>query len=324
MTDFFCPLPWKGIFVHTNKTGVCCVSSKMFHNVSPDDFLNSDYLKDLREKFLRGEIDDTCRFCVSSELNGLQSIRQHAIKIYGRDTTPRLEYIEMRASNLCNFACQMCNRDNSSLISGEVENISEENWQQVLKNTKDLNTVVLTGGEPLLIKRYYELLDYLIEHNKQDDITLRIYTNCSVYNPSFIDKLSAFKKCHLNMSIDGIEHTAEMQRTNTVWKTVDENIRKFCDLPINLKFHSTLTNINILDIDRLIEYFIEIKSIRPDINFAAHSIGRPQHLLISNLDPRLKDIAITKLDRAISMMSDECFDQFRTQLENNRKIIQNL
>lgn len=320
MTDFFCPLPWKGIFVHTNKTAVCCVSSKMFYDVSPDEFLNSDYLKQLREKFLRGEIDDTCSFCVHAEKHGLQSIRQHVIKHLGTDTTPQLEYIEMRASNLCNYSCQMCNRDNSSLINGEVENISQENWQQILDNSKRLSNVILTGGEPFLIKRYYELLDYLLEHDKSD-ITLRVYTNCSVYNPIFVQKLLAFKECHLNMSIDGIERTAEIQRTGTDWKTVDTNIRKFLELPINLKFHTTLTNLNILDIDRLVKYFVDVSAVR-DVKFVAHSVGRPQHLVISNLQPRLKDIAIRSIDKAVDMMVEPKFHQLKNELLKNRQIIQ--
>lgn len=320
MSDFFCPLPWKGIFVHTNKTQVCCAASKSFYNMSPNEFLNSDYLKELREKFLRGEIDDTCSYCVHSEKNGLQSIRQHAIKLLGTDTTPQLEYIEMRASNLCNFSCEMCNSENSSLIGGEVENISQDDWQQILDNSKHLSNVILTGGEPFLIKRYYELLDYLLENNKAD-IAVRVYTNCSVYNPTFIKKLVSFKECQLNMSIDGIERTAELQRTGTNWKVVDSNIRKFMKLPINLKFHTTLTNLNILDIDRLVKYFIEVSRDR-EVSFTAHSIVNPHHMVISNLQPRLKDIATRSIDRAVDLMVDSKFDQLKNELLKNRQIIQ--
>lgn len=322
MTDFFCPLPWKGIFVHTDKTQVCCASSKSFYGVSPDEFLNSDYIKQLREKFLRGEIDDTCSFCVHAEKHGLQSIRQHVLRLLGTDTTPQLEYIEMRASNLCNFSCEMCNGENSSLISGEVVNISQENWQQILDKYKTLTRVNLTGGEPFLIKRYYELLDFLLE-NDRSDVIISVYTNCSVYNPIFVKKLISFKKCYLNMSIDGIERTAELQRAGTNWKVVDSNIRKFIELPVQLKFHTTITNLNILDIDRLVKYFIDI-SENKDISFVAHSVGRPFAMTISNMQPRLKHIAIRSIDKAVDLMTDSKFDQLKNELLKNRQIITDL
>jgi sulfatase maturation enzyme AslB (radical SAM superfamily) len=318
LADFFCPLPFKGLFVHTDKVAVCCASVKPIKNITPNDFLNSDYLKNLREKFLAGEIDESCSFCVQAEAKGLQSIRQHTLKSLGYDTTPKVEYMELRASNLCNFSCKMCNGSNSSSISGVVENMTDESWQQVLSNTKDLKSVSLTGGEPFLIKQYHELLDHLIATGKED-INMRIYTNCSVYNKKFLDKLEHFKSCELHMSIDGVGKTAELQRAGSDWTVVDENVRRFMDLKIGLAFHTTFTKMNLLSVDKLAAYFVEMQQKRPDLKFIAHTIFTPSDLTVEQTPESYRQFVIASIDRAIDILQDDAFSQLRNELTNNKR-----
>lgn len=317
MADFFCPLPFKGLFVHTNKIAPCCASTRPVRDVTPIEFLNSDYLKNLRQKFIDGEIDESCSFCVNAEAKGLQSIRQHALTVNSLDTSVKLEYMELRASNLCNFSCKMCNSMNSSAIAGFVENMSDENWQQVLNNTADLKSVSLTGGEPFLIKQYHELLDHLLATGKED-VKMRIYTNCSVYNKKFIDNLSRFKNCELHLSIDGVGKTAETQRVGTDWKVVDENVRRLVELPIGVAFHTTITRLNLLGIDKLAAYFMEMIAIRPDLRFVAHTIFTPSDLIVEQTPESYKGFVVASIDRALDTLQGDCFEQLRNELSNNR------
>ena len=66
-----------------------------------------------------------------------------------------------------------------------------------------------------MIKECYEILDFIIEQNLTDTVTLELYTNCSVYNLEFINRMLKFKKVNFVMSIDGTEKTAEYQRHGT-------------------------------------------------------------------------------------------------------------
>lgn len=313
MSDFFCPLPWKGIFVHTNRVSVCCASSTTFENTTPDKFLNSPYIEQLRNNFLNNRADSTCSFCIGAESRGQQSIRQHVVKLFNRDTVPELRYAEVRASNLCNYKCIMCNGENSSLISNSVVEMSDESWSQFLSYSTSLNYITLTGGEPFLIKKYYQLLDHLIENDRTDTV-ISIYTNCSVYNPVFIDKLLKFKTCNLNLSIDGIGRTAELQRSGCDWYTVDKNIRQIIQLPLNVKLHTTFTNVNILDVDSLIKYFNDILTYRNDLGFVAHSVGKPFELTIQRMQTQFIPTAIDSIDEALSIMHSNKYDQFRNEL----------
>jgi sulfatase maturation enzyme AslB (radical SAM superfamily) len=293
--------------------------------MSPSEFLKSDYLADLRTKFLNEEFDETCISCKKQEDAGLQSIRQHMIKDYGETVTPVLDYMELRASNLCNFQCKMCNGDNSSLISGKVITISDSDWNEILKISENLKFLTLTGGEPMLIKHYYQLLDYLIEKNKTD-MELRIYTNASVYNPIFVEKMLKFDTM-LNLSIDGINNTAEDQRLGTDWNVVKENIYKFLKLPVKIKFHSTFTTISIKDIYSLAKFFVEVADINSECRFAAHTANGPRHLSIHNINKlnfSKQDIISTQksLDSALDILIDNRFDQLRQQLISYKAILE--
>lgn len=289
--------------------------------MSPNEFLKSDYLENLKTKFLNNEFDETCNGCKRLEDAGLQSIRQHMIAMYGEDITPKIDYMELRTSNLCNFQCRMCNADNSSLIAGEVRNITENDWGEILALSENLKYLTLTGGEPLLIKHYYQLLDHLIEKNRTD-IELRIYTNASVFNPVFIEKMLKFNTT-IYLSIDGVGETASTQRIGTDWNVVNENIQKFLALPVKVKFHSTFTVLSIVDVHSLAEYFATIAKTNTHCGFSAHTAILPKELTIYGIDPSKAVVAGESIDKALLILTDHRFGQLRRQLLSYKTIIDN-
>jgi sulfatase maturation enzyme AslB (radical SAM superfamily) len=214
----------------------------------------------------------------------------------------------------------MCNGDSSSLISGVVNTVSESDWDEILTLAENLKYLTLTGGEPMLIKHYYQLLDHLIAKGKEG-IDLRVYTNGSVYNPIFVEKLLKFKTT-LNLSIDGVGRTAELQRKGTDWNTVKANVDKFLQLPVNIKFHITLTNISIIDVHSLAEYFASIVAQYPDCRFVAHTANAPSHLAIYNLAAPLCKTALHSISQALNVLTNPQFAQLREQLEAHRSLME--
>jgi len=318
MRKFFCPAPWRSIYYHVDKAAVCCVSDKKF-SMTPMQFVNSDYLKELRQKFLNEEFDDTCITCKRLEDAGLQSVRQHMVGLYGENITPTIDYMELRTSNLCNFQCKMCNAESSSLIANEVFNITDENFNEILLIAQNLKTLVLTGGEPMLIKHYYELLDHLAMLGKPD-LNLRIYTNASVYNPIFIEKILKFNT-RLHLSIDAVGDTAVAQRTGTNWTVVNENVNKFLELPIRIQFHTTLTTISLSDIHSLAKYFFDIATKKPSCTFNIHTARRPAHLSVFNIKEDEIPKTVESIDAALEILTLPNFNQFRNQLISCRRAI---
>lgn len=317
MNDFFCPAPWRSIFFHIDKSAVCCVSKQQF-DMSPVEFLKSDYLKNLKQKFLNGEYDPaTCNVCKNLESKGLQSIRQHQLARYGDSTEENIDYMELRASNLCNFQCKMCNASNSSLIAGEVRSISDDNWNEVLDLSLNLKHLVLTGGEPMLIKHYYELLDHISDNR---ELSLSVYTNASVYNPVFVEKMLRFNTT-LNLSIDGVGETAENQRVGTDWKVVNENITKFLALPIKIKFHITLTTISLIDIYSLSKYLVKALETNPDCSFTIHTVLFPANLSIMNLPKDKIPDVLANIKQSLKILKAPRFYQVVTQLNSYQKML---
>jgi organic radical activating enzyme len=335
----FCPAPWVGMYYHSNAASPCCTMDTFA--ISPNDYLKSNWLKTLKEEFLKGDKPSRCNSCWVKEQQGLKSIRNHMVKSFKFNdalTAETTKHLELRESNLCNFACRMCNPTDSVKLEREIEdhpelsnfyrpnlntNMSEDNWKEILDVSLGLRSLYLTGGEPMLMKRYYDLLDHLIENGRNEDIDLRIYTNCSVYNPVFIEKLSKFKYVTLKLSIDAVGKVAEYQRYGTDWGTVKSNIFKFLELPVKIGIHSTITAYSILDMSSLADFFNEVNNYGNSkatlTKFNAHVARIPASLDYANLNIELRAKAISEIDVAVEKLSDDFFSIYVKELLALRK-----
>jgi sulfatase maturation enzyme AslB (radical SAM superfamily) len=295
------------MFYHIDSASVCCVNQRRV-KVSPDEFRNTDYVKNLQKQFEANIKPDSCISCWKAEEDGLQSIRQHMLKSK-HELNNGYKHMELRASNLCNFHCIMCNAEDSSEIAKKVYSISDENWNQILEIAKGLKTLILTGGEPMLIKRYYELLDYLPEN-----IRLIIYTNCSVFNPVFVEKMLKLKNVKLQLSLDGVKETAEFQRAGSNWNSVRKNAELFCSLPIEVSIHTTFTRFNLKDIVRFVAFLKELHNMNEKITFNAHTIMWPENMRVEHVPAEELSETINQLSIAIQQTEHSSFSSLRREL----------
>jgi MoaA/NifB/PqqE/SkfB family radical SAM enzyme len=156
------------------------------------------------------------------------------------------------------------------------------------------------------MKQYYELMDKLIDNGKAEDVALHIYTNCSVYNPKFVEKIKKFKNVKLNFSIDAVGKVAEYQRKGTDWETVKSNAHKLAEIEnVQPSIHSTITAYAILDIDSLIDFYIEMKEKFASMRFQMHLANNPLGMGPSCLDERLRKIAIEKIEKSLPKLNDD-------------------
>ena len=345
MSNNFCPIPWIGMFYIVDSAGVCCVDS-VTTKTSPQNFKNTEHVKQLKKEFLAGVKPKSCNSCWQAEDAGMQSIRKHLttrfidymdISQFDEDTDIGVKHLEIRASNLCNFKCRMCNSNNSIEIDREVNQnpilqrhfkttshidneISDSDWEEIKQISMGLESLILTGGEPLLIKKYYDLMDHLIENKKIQDILLMIYTNCSVYNPKFVEKMLKFKRVGLNLSIDAVGKVAEYQRHGTIWPVVKENIFKFIELPtVFATIHSTITAYTILDFSNLADLYLEIFNVSDKVNFKAHTINRSSPLAIKSLIGSHRDRALEQIELSLNKLQDSKFKAIRVELKSIQK-----
>jgi len=340
--DNFCPAPWMSLFYHVNEASVCCIQRDTFE-MSPDEFRNSDYIKNLKKQFLANEKPTGCNGCWKREEQDLISIRSHyknnfpqyTREFFDENTQLPVLQMELRASNLCNFQCRMCHPKSSVELAREIEGSEElqkhfklrsskvietssKNWDQIFDISLNTTRLFLTGGEPLLIKQYYDLLDHLILNDRCNTTVLDIYTNCSVYNKKFVDRITKFKKVRLNLSIDAVTKVAEYQRFGTNWDTVCKNAFKFNAIPnIMPLIQTTITAYNILDLSLLADFYLQMLEKNNKLKFMVHVAQGPKGMNYMNLPEPLKIRAIEQIDLTLKKLTGETtFTIIRKEFES--------
>jgi sulfatase maturation enzyme AslB (radical SAM superfamily) len=342
----FCIAPWISIFYQNDKAGVCCVSKDSLP-MSPDEFRSSDYIKQIRKDFLDGKKPDNCKNCWIVESRGQKSTRSYFTnrKTWGdildikfdENTELDVMKIETRASNLCNFKCRMCNPDSSVEIQRELDKFKElrpffltkkdtvsneicdEHWSQLLKMMNTTRQLILTGGEPMLIKRYYDLLDYLVESGLSKTLNVHVNTNSSVYNPKFIDRFQSFESFSLHASIDAVGRTAEYQRHGTIWEKVRSNVLEFAAIP-NIEFyiHTAHSAYTILDVEALTDFYYQVYAINPNTIYTIHNVVNPAPLNYLNLNNDLRQIAIKQITSSLKKLNlaEGKFNRVKPELQS--------
>ncbi len=210
---------------------------------------------------------------------------EHDIKTYKKNAYKShfsIQYLELQLSNLCNLKCRMCWSGNSSKIEEEYKELLKKNpnnkftivnfldrakkptwhetneaWETIYKCASKLRELSLTGGEPLLMKQNWELLDYLKAKGYSKNIKLQISTNCTIPPKRLIENLEAFSSCYIIFSIDGYQEVQEYIRYPSKWKTIEKNIIKILknrSKNTHCSFNIVIQAYNILNLTALLKW----------------------------------------------------------------------
>ena len=164
---------------------------------------------------------------------------------------------QIMTGSLCNLACKMCSPPYSTSFVKFFKKAGITNFNQIkfnkdrthsasTRDTKsfDLDTVhantglselfkdyyhlirvlFLTGGEPTLLPELKLFLDSLVAVGANKDIFAYISTTCTNINRDLLTTLSQFKKIGINMSLDGMDEIAYIQRTPSNWSQIEKNV----------------------------------------------------------------------------------------------------
>jgi sulfatase maturation enzyme AslB (radical SAM superfamily) len=151
-----------------------------------------------------------------------------------------LQTIDVRWTNLCNFACVYCSEQFSSKWANEL-NIKIETpadkqlsdfREYIYRHAKQLKHVYLAGGEPLLMKENLELLQEL-----NPDVNLRINTNLSKVDTGVFDAVCRFKNVHWTVSVETTEDEFEYIRFGGRWQDFLDNLNTIRKLDHKISFN---------------------------------------------------------------------------------------
>jgi sulfatase maturation enzyme AslB (radical SAM superfamily) len=193
------------------------------------------------------------------------------------------------------------------------ENIEELKW---FIDNYPIEQICFTGGEPMLMKPYYQLMDHIIEKGMSDKITLDLFTNCSVYNPLFVDRILQFKRVLFCMSIDGVGKTAEYQRHGTKWNTVEKNVLRYTKMPMDIIYNTSISPYVLLDVSSLANFLMKLYELNDAINSRCYAVVSPQALHFENMNADLRKIAYEQIDKAVEILTPSNFDIFKKELLN--------
>ena len=296
----FCPVPWTGIMYNFDGTVKNCIrSAEPIGNIRDNDIeqiLNQDY--QIKADMQAGQKPVRCNPCheleqdknnfniISDRVFYLKELRDVDHTLY--DTMNfALHTVDIRWSNLCNFACVYCNPEFSSKWASErgitmltpVDQQVEKFKQYIFKYAPQLKHVYLAGGEPLLMKENLEFLELLKKVNP--DVNLRINTNLSKVDTRIFELICKFKNVHWIVSVESTEQEFEYIRYGSVWQDFVDNLQIVKLLGHKISFnmlHFLLNHYSIFDcVDYLSSQGFHNNS------FVIGALTGPAHLNIRHL-----------------------------------------
>ncbi len=246
------------------------------------------------------------------------------------DFDERIMQIQLKSFGIeCNLDCHMCNHDSSSMridmmnkhnvysekMFGSMEktqrkiklvedNLNKIDKKSVVEQIKELvpylNSIKIIGGEPLIMKKYFDFLSEILKTGHAEHITVKFQTNLTKLgegNHKFINFVPHFKQTSFTASIDGVGQYAEYLRRRSNWQEILDNIvllasdkykgKAFVDV------NSVITCFSVLRFDEVIKFCAENPGIR---SAGWLMIERPEPLRVNNLPKKLKDQLIPKYE----------------------------
>jgi organic radical activating enzyme len=288
----FCILPWTHMHAFPDgRTYPCCLAD-YWHPVGDlrkntmAEVWNQDGYRTIRRNMLEDKPCVECTKCYEQEENGFFSMRNEANRNQGHfisDVDKTLEdgthpefkitYWDIRFSNLCNFSCRTCGpifssnwyNDHVKLYNRKPDVLGREMLrveyaggdedsiqQQMEQHIPHLEQVYFAGGEPLIMKEHYFLLDRLLELDKTDT---RLIYNTNFSEMRFKDRhvydyWKKFETVNVGASLDASGARAELMRKGTDWAQAVENRRRMMTEVPHVDFYisSTVSAMNILHV----------------------------------------------------------------------------
>jgi sulfatase maturation enzyme AslB (radical SAM superfamily) len=311
-----------GVTVFPNgKIGPCCqISADYLKPIS--ELSNPHRFADLKTQDCAPE--HPCNKCAVNEYHGLRSYRNMFDS--AATSAPGLQFVDIRNTNLCNLKCRYCGPHFSSQWAEEL-NITPLIAHQDLadyKNTlitESLHWMYFTGGEPLICRDHWDLLEELIDTDRSSGISLLYNSNLTTIkykDKNIIDIWRQFKSVNIQCSIDAVGQPLEYIRSGAAWEKIKSNIDQLMSFSknsnITVSFSPVLSILNIWFIDTLYDY-AALNNIPVNLII----LSGPDYLALDVIPDQLKTSALGKIDQleARYKIDHTILSRIRSLINNN-------
>ena len=266
----------------------------LWNNIpSLKSYMNLKDYRTMRLQMLAGERPSHCKPCFQKEDHGVKSPRLNANNQYkpfintddllaqtkkdGRLANPKILYLDIPMGNQCNLRCRMCSPWSSYSIAKDWRKMGKKfDMEFFIKQYKNhwyetpsflhfiktvlpsIQTLFLTGGEPLLLKGHNSLLKMIKDEGHASHINLRYNSNYTIIPKDIENIWKGFKRIDFNCSIDAYGKANNYIRYPSKWEKQMKNIRYLdhlasCNNHINIFIHTTLQAYNIARLPQFLD-----------------------------------------------------------------------
>lgn len=215
----------------------------------------------------------------------------------GQDSAPnsraRKPIVVWNITRTCNLRCVHCYSDSmAQQYPGEL------NWEQMQEVVNDLAaykipSLLLSGGEPLIHPRFFDLVDYATEQG----LKLTISTNGTLITPEKAARLKEANVAYVGISLDGIGAIHdEFRGKKGAFDSAVKGFRNCEDVGQKTGLRMTLTRHNVANIDGILD-FIEEQDIQRTCFYHLVPAGRGSELQV--LDPAESRLAIDTIIKRV-------------------------
>lgn len=296
--DTYCPLPFRHLFIEPRGIKPCC-SYTSVANVSIDQWISGNKLKQIQQNILSGAIDPGCAQCIHNEQQHGVSTRLGALHDYEGQVFDQtsIDYIDYRSSNICNFKCRTCEPFFSNGIAADVKRseflqslyqvpsektatVSDKNW--IIDHLPQIKRLMFTGGEPTMLPEVREIIDFV--RTAKLDTNIQIITNGSFRDHYWLEIAKAMPNVNFTVSIDAVGAPAEIIRHGTDWAQVEHNIRWLAQHGHSLNFSTVISRLNLFQLGPLLAFTRDIRKNYDRPN------GRTQFIQLCNYPDYLNPV----------------------------------
>ena len=226
------------------------------------------------------------------------------------------KYLEMSFSNTCQMKCSYCAPSLSSTLLKEIKENgiyplqdAENRGQYELNGTEELykdddnpliekfwgwfdtavnhlDTLRITGGEPLLHKSTFDMMERL----KNENINFHVNSNLSISNRRVTDACNLLPpKSRIYASIDTHGKQAEWIRHGLNWELFEQNVLTVLNHKIPLSFMTTFCLLSIPKFKDFLYWIIQAKEFG-DVTLDTPFMTNPPHLSCLIMDDNLRNM----------------------------------
>lgn len=337
----FCPAKWDELHLNYNYNWAygCCKATPIVFKRDWHEELDKQ-----KNNLLEGIQDPSCDYCWQVENQGGVSDRQgyldnfdyNTIGLYQQPREPST--VEVNLGNECNFQCTYCGPQFSSkwqqeqstnpikfktdiqhyrLVKKQDELI--DNNLRFLNKYQELDTLNLIGGEPLLNKKLFKMLDE-VDNVKNLHITTNFSCSHKVIN-NIIERSQRYHSVKLAISLDSTGLVAEFTRWGMDYDKLISNINYLIDNirdNIEIRILTLVSALTIVDLDRLTDVVNELKQRHSKLTWRLSYCVSPRIQSFATVKDELKLQALDKIKQLALLDYTVNADTVVTSLEASK------